>query len=53
MGVRSRAKGLDLKVFHKQVGNEGTDGGTHGRSMDLFVIITLEEEVDVFEAELH
>ena len=46
------AKGLDLKLFHEQVGNEGDDGGTHGCTMNLFVILTLEEEVHVFKAEL-
>ena len=52
MGGEDRAKGLDLKFFHKQVGNKGTDGGTHGIIMDLFIILTLGEEVHVFEAEL-
>ena len=47
-----RAKGFDLKLFHKQVGNEGADWETHGSTMDLFIILTLEEEVCVFEAEL-
>ena len=35
-----RAKGLDFKLFHKQVGNKGANGGTHGSTMDLFVILT-------------
>ena len=50
--MRGRAKGFDLKLFHKQVGNEGADGGTHGSTMDLFIMLTLEEEVCVFEAQL-
>ena len=45
-------KGLDLKLFHKQVGDERVDGGTHGCTLNLFIILTLEEEVCVFEAEL-
>ena len=51
-GVWGRPKGLDFELFHKQVGNEGADGGTHGSTMELFIILTLEEEVCVFEAEL-
>ena len=39
------AKGFDLKLFHKQVGNEGTDWGTHGSTMDLFIILIMEEDV--------
>ena len=27
-GVLGRAKGLDFELFHKQVGNEGANGGT-------------------------
>ena len=50
--VWGRAWGLDFELFHKQVGNEGADGGTHGRTMDLFVILTLEGEICVFEAKL-
>ena len=45
-------KGLDLKLFHEQVGYEGTDGRTHGSTMNLFIKLTLEEEVCVFKAEL-
>ena len=50
--VWGRAKGLDFELFHEQVGNEGANGGTHGSTMDLFAILTLEEEVYVFEAKL-
>ena len=28
------------------------DGGFHGYSLDLFIILTLEEEIHVFDAEL-
>ena len=34
-----RAKGHGLKLFHKQVGSEGADRGTHGNTMDLFIIL--------------
>ena len=33
------AKGLDFELFHKQVSNEGANGGTHGSTMDLFIIL--------------
>ena len=51
-GSGGSAKGFDLKLFHKQDGNEKADGGTHGSTMYLFVILTLEDEVCVFKAEL-
>ena len=52
LGVWGSAKGFDLKLFHEQVGDERPDAGTHGWSLDLFINITLEEEVHVFKAEL-
>ena len=36
----------------KDVCYEGTDGGTHSCTLDLFIILTLEEEVGVGKAEL-
>ena len=39
-------------LFHEQVCYEGTDGGTHGSTMDLLIKLTLEEEVCVSKAEL-
>ena len=51
-GVWGKAKGLDFELFHKGIGNEGADGGTHGSTIDLFIILTLEEEVCAFEAKL-
>ena len=30
-----RAKGLNIKLFYKQVGNEGANGGTHDNTVDL------------------
>ena len=45
-------KGLYFKLFHKGVCYEGADGGTHSCTLDLFIILTLEEEVGVGKAEL-
>ena len=50
--VGTGTKGFDLKLFHVQVGYEGTDGRTHSCTMDLFIKLTLEEEACVFKAEL-
>ena len=50
--VEGWLEGFDFKLFHEKVGYEGTNGGTHGCTMDLFIVLTLEEEVGVFEAEL-
>ena len=47
-----RTYGFNFKLFHDQVGNEGANGGTHVYTMDLFIIVTLEEEVSVFETKL-
>ena len=44
--------GLDFKLFHEQVGNNGADGRSHGCLIHLFIILTLEDETDVFKAEL-
>ena len=49
-GVWDRAKGLDFNLFHKQAGNKGANLGTHGNTIDLFIILALEDEVCVFEA---
>ena len=48
----SRAKDPDFELYHEHVGNERANGRTHGSTMDLFVILTLEEEVSIFEAKL-
>ena len=50
--VWGRAKGLDFKLFHEQLSNERSNGRTPGSTIDLFVILTLEEEVSVSEAKL-
>ena len=47
----SSVKGIDFKLLHEQVDNEGADGGTHGCTMDLFIVLILEEEVGVFKTE--
>ena len=49
-GLWGRAKGLNLELFHEQVGNKGPNRGIHSSTMDLFIIISLEEEVCAFEA---
>ena len=46
-GVWGRANSPDFKLFHEQVGNKRTNEGTHGCTMDLFVILTLEKEVRI------
>ena len=51
-GVEAGGKGLYFKLFHKDVCYEGADGGSHSCTLDLFIILTLEEEVGVGEAEL-
>ena len=43
---------FDFKLFHEDVGYEGADGGSHSCTLDLFIILTLEEEVGVGQAEL-
>ena len=45
-------KGFDFKLFHKDVCYEGANRGPHDCTLDLFIILTLEEEVGVGEAEL-
>ena len=47
-----RGEGFDFKLFHNDVGYEGADGGTHSCTLDLFIILTLEEEVGMGQAEL-
>ena len=46
-GGGGRVYGLDFKFFHEQVGDMQADGGTHGCTMDLIIILTMEEEVCV------
>ena len=46
------AKGFYLKLFHKKVCYERDNGGTHSSTLDLLIILTLEEELSGGEAEL-
>ena len=50
IGGRDDCFGFEL--FHEQVGNKRADGKTHGCAMDLFKILTLEEETGILEAKL-
>ena len=45
-------KGFYFKLFHEDVGYEGAEGASHSCTLDLFIILTLEEEVCLGEAEL-
>ena len=51
-GMGDGTKDFYLKLFHEDVGCEGADGGPHSCTLDLFIILTLKEEVCVGEAEL-
>ena len=51
-GMGKGGEGFDFKLFHKDVGYERTDGGTHSCTLDLFIILTLEDELGVGQAEL-
>ena len=51
-GVGDGTKCFYFKLFHEDVCYGGTDGGSHSCTLDLFIILTLEEEVSVGEAEL-
>ena len=51
-GVGEGGKGFDFKLFHEDVSYEVVDGGSHSCTLDLFIILTLEEEVGVGQAEL-
>ena len=51
-GVGAGLKGFDFKLLHEDVGYEGADGGSHSCTLCLLIILTLEEEVGLGEAEL-
>ena len=51
-GVGGGLEGFNFKLFHEDVCYERADGGSHSCTLDLFIILTLEEEVGVGEAEL-
>ena len=48
-GMGDGTKGFYLILFHKDVCYEGANGGPHSCTLDLFIILTLEEEVSVGE----
>ena len=50
-GLGKDWRAFDFKLFHEDVGYERADGGSHSCTLDLFIILTLEEEVGVGEAE--
>ena len=50
-GVGAGLEGFDFKLFHEDVGYERADGGSHSCTLDLFIILTLEEEVGVGKTE--
>ena len=47
-----RAKAHDFELFHKQVGNERSNGGNPWQHHGPVLIITLEEEVSVLKTKL-
>ena len=51
-GVGTGLEGFNFKLFHEDVGYDGADGGSHSCTLCLLIILTLEEEVGVGEAEL-
>ena len=44
--------GLGFKLFHEEVGYNGTGGIPYGRPIHHFVILTLGEEIGIFKAKL-
>ena len=52
VGGGGGAKSFYPKLFHKDVGYERGHGGSYSCTLDLFIKLTLEEEVSVGEAEL-
>ena len=51
-GGEGRRRGLVLQTLPWRCWLWGADGGTHSCTLDLFIILTLEEEVGVGQAEL-
>ena len=49
LGGRANADVLGFKLFHKQDTYNRTDGGTHGHAMNLFIILTIEENMGIFK----
>ena len=42
------ANGFGFKLFYEHVCYNGTKGGTHGWALEQFIILTLEQEVGIF-----
>ena len=51
-GVRAEIIALTLNSSVNRLAVKGLMVGTHGCTKDLFIILTLEEEVRVFKAKL-
>ena len=51
-GTGAELMALNLNSSMNRSATKGTNGGTHGSTMDLLIILTLEEEVCGFEAKL-
>ena len=47
-----RVDGLSFKFVNEQLGHNGADGGSHGCHRDLVIMLTLEEEICDFKAEV-
>ena len=45
--------GIDFKLFHEQTVCKGTNWEIQGCTMYLFKILTLEDKIYTYEAELH
>ena len=46
------ADDLGFRLLHEQLSHNRAKGGPHSCSLDLCIILTLEEEICLFEAEL-
>ena len=51
-GLGKDCRAWTSNSFHEDVGYERADGGSHSCTLDLFIILTLEEEVGVGKPEL-
>ena len=51
-GVGKEERAFTSNSSIKMLAMRGADGGTHSCTLDLFIILTLEEEVGVGQAEL-
>ena len=46
--VRERTDGPNFQLCHEQVSKKGANKGIHGYTIDLLIILTLDEEVWLF-----